>query len=73
MATKVKIEDQIEEITRLFEHDQQNFRLAEKPGDIPISYEAITAQWLTHAICSDIPGAAVTEFSLDTPDDGPAV
>ena len=68
MATR--IEQQIAEITRLYELDQANPRMAVAPGDIPISYEAITPEWLTHILCKDVPGAKVVSCSLDVPDDG---
>jgi hypothetical protein len=40
------------------------------PTDIPISFEAITPEWLTAVICRSVPGARVMSHHLDSPDDG---
>ncbi len=40
------------------------------PRQLPYSFEAITAQWLTAILCADHPGAEVKDFDLDRPDDG---
>lgn len=34
-------------------------------GDVPCSPTAITAEWLTAAICSEVPGAAVTRVAVE--------
>jgi thiamine kinase-like enzyme len=62
--------DMIAEITRQFEIDQKSGRKAAHAGDIPISYEAITPEWLTHVVCRGVPGAKVASYHLDTPDNG---
>lgn len=64
------IDAQIAEITRLYEEDQKSDRLAVNPGDIPISYEAITDEWLTNVLCNSTAGAKVTGHRLDKADDG---
>lgn len=43
-----------------------------KADDLPLSYEALTAEWLTDALCRDVAGAAVTDFSLGPVDSGSA-
>jgi len=65
-----KIDDLIAQITRLYEQDQKNPRQAVMPEDVPISYESITPEWLTHILCKDVPGAKVVSYTLDEPDNG---
>lgn len=38
--------------------------------DIPISFEAITPQWLSLVLCADTPGAKVTGLTLGSSDEG---
>lgn len=59
-----------EQITAEFENDQKNLRPAVKPDDIPINYDLITSEWLTHIVCKEHPGARVISHRLDAPDDG---
>jgi hypothetical protein len=59
-----------EQIRAEFEADERNPALAVRPGDIPINYDRITPEWLTHVLCKDHPHAAVTSHRLDEPDDG---
>jgi len=59
-----------EQITREYALEQKANRKAVAPDDIPISYEAITPEWLTHIVCKGHPGAKVTDFRLDVPDEG---
>jgi hypothetical protein len=58
-----------EQIRALYERDQRANALAVAPTDIPVSYEAITPEWLTHILCADVPGAQVTGFELGPADD----
>jgi len=62
--------DLTEQITREYEIEQKNSRKAVNSEDIPISYEAITPEWLTHILCKQHPGAKVIDHQLDVPDDG---
>jgi len=62
--------DLTEQITREYEREHQDWRPAVELDDIPLSYEAITPQWLTHVLCRDHPGAEVVDVSLGEPDDG---
>lgn len=41
-----------------------------KASELPLSYEAITEEWLTDALCSAAPGAMVTGFQLGPVDSG---
>lgn len=61
----------IEQIQAAYERDQ--LRKDEKvyaASELPLSYEAITAEWLTDILCSKHPGAAVTAHRLGEPDSG---
>lgn len=62
--------DKIERIKAAYERDMREQPKATKLGDIPISYEAITPEWMTANLCRDVPGAAVTEIILGEPDSG---
>jgi hypothetical protein len=63
-------QDKIELIKRAYEQDMREQPKAVEFGDIPISYEAITPEWMTAILCGDVPGAVVTDLSLDDPDSG---
>lgn len=39
-------------------------------NDIPLSYELISDEWLTKALCAREPGAKVVAHALDVPDEG---
>lgn len=58
-----------EKIKALYERDQALNSKARHATDIPISYEAITPEWLTHVLCGKTPGAQVVDFRLGPPDD----
>lgn len=58
------------QITREYELEQGSERKAVNADDIPISYEAITSEWLTHILCRGQPEARVITHRLDTPDEG---
>lgn len=64
------MEDLTEQITREYEIEQRGNPKAIKPEDIPISYEAITPEWLTHILCKEHSGAKVIGCRLDVADDG---
>ena len=40
--------------------------------ELPISYEAITTDWLSDVLCAGHPGSAVVEVHMDAPDNGSA-
>jgi aminoglycoside phosphotransferase (APT) family kinase protein len=60
----------VEKITRLYHEDQASGRKAIRLGDIPISYESMTPEWLTAVLCGNHPGAQVTTFRLGPRDSG---
>lgn len=62
--------DLSEQIIREYEADRERNPIAIHPDDIPISYDAITDEWLTHIVCKNHPGARVTDHRLDAQDDG---
>lgn len=70
LGNQVNMHELTEQITREYEREQRGSPLAVDPGDIPISYEAITDEWLTHILCKDHPGARVIDHRLDLEDDG---
>ncbi|MFA5632779.1 MAG: phosphotransferase [Porticoccaceae bacterium] len=59
-----------EQIKTLYERDQRSNTRAVAASDIPTSYAAITPEWLDHFVCTDVPGAAITDFTLGPADDG---
>lgn len=59
-----------ETIARRFEAEQVARPLARMLNDVPGTYEAITADWLTAVLCRDVPGARVTSFSIADRSDG---
>lgn len=59
-----------ETIKAAYRRDQDEKPLALQAGDIPVSYDAITAEWLTAVLCKRHPAAAVTSFSLGAVDSG---
>lgn len=63
--------DPITRIKAAYDLDQQ--RKGEKvfaAEHLPLSYEAITDQWLTDVLCKRHPGAQVVAHTLDAPDNG---
>lgn len=60
----------IEQITQEYEKDQKSEAVAVTLDDIPLSYESITAEWLTKVMCRDHPGAEVVSIDLGPPDTG---
>lgn len=62
--------DVADRIRVLHERDRRSGAVARELEDIPVSFEAITDEWLTAVLCRAVPGAAVTDHSLDVADDG---
>lgn len=60
----------VEKITRAYELDQQRNVIAREASDLPLSFEAITREWLTNVLCKSVPGAEVVSFELGAPDVG---
>ena len=63
-------DDKLTRIKAAFAREQISKPMARDAADIPVSYEAITPEWLTAILCRDVAGAAVTAFRLDVPDSG---
>jgi thiamine kinase-like enzyme len=64
------IQEEIQELTRIYEEDQASGKKAVELEDIPISYEAITPEWLTATLCQSHPGARVVDCKLGPRDSG---
>lgn len=62
--------DKFERIKAIFAQEQIDQPIAREYGDIPVSYEAITVEWMTAIMCRDTPGAAVTGVRLGDVDTG---
>lgn len=66
----MSIENLLERIQAAYQRDMNNPREAVGAEDLPLSYEAITDQWLTNVLCSKVLGAQVLEHRLSEPDNG---
>lgn len=62
----------LERIQNAYQRDMDNPRVAVQAADLPLSYEAITDQWLTNVLCQAYPGAQVLAHTLSEPDNGSA-
>jgi hypothetical protein len=60
----------VEKIRAAYERDKNADAVATAKSGLPLSYNSITADWLTQVLCKNVPGAHVTSFSLGPPDDG---
>ncbi|MCK9466690.1 MAG: aminoglycoside phosphotransferase family protein [Thiopseudomonas sp.] len=60
----------VEKIAAAYERDQARAGKKASIDELPLSYEALTAEWLTHALCRSVPGAVVDKFELGPVDDG---
>lgn len=59
-----------ENIADIYRAEQVKQPKARTLDDVPGTYEAITAEWLTAVLCRNAPGAAVTEFRVTDRSDG---
>jgi hypothetical protein len=58
-------------IQAAFEQDRtRRYEPVHRASQLPLSYEAITDEWLTDVLCRGHPGAAVTGHELSAPDSG---
>ena len=57
-------------IQECYDEEQKTPPVPRKYGDIPISYDAITTQWLTATLGREHPEAMVKSFKLGPKDDG---
>jgi hypothetical protein len=62
--------DRFERIRQIYAREQVEKPVARQFGDIPVSYESITPEWMTAILCRDTPRAQVTEVRLGDPDSG---
>jgi thiamine kinase-like enzyme len=61
----------IASIKSAYELDRQRGAVkVRSAGELPLSYEAITEQWLTDILCGNCPGARVQSFELGPTDNG---
>lgn len=59
-----------EKIADIYRAELAAGRKARTLDDVPGTYEAITAEWLTAVICRDTPGAEVVDFRVTDRSDG---
>lgn len=59
-----------EQIITAYESESESRTAPVKIGDLPLSYEAITPEWMTSVLCRRVPGAKVTSLTLGAPDSG---
>lgn len=62
--------DRFARIRERFEEEARAARVPRLATDLPHTYEAITAEWLTAVLCAAHPGAHVTAFRLGPRDEG---
>lgn len=61
----------LEQIQTAFAADQvRGFQKVTTTAELPRSYEELTEEWLTQALCGGVSGAEITAFSLGAPDNG---
>lgn len=64
------IEQQFAKIKELYEAELAAQTVVTTLDQIPFSYELISDEWLSKAICRDAPGVKVVSHTLDEPDEG---
>ena len=57
-------------IQALYDEEVASNQIARTAEDVPLSYESITDEWLTAALCARTPGAHVVGHTLGPVDDG---
>lgn len=63
--------DVLEKIQSAFDRDQERgFRKVTSTAELPRSYEELTEDWLTEALCGRVHGARVESVTLGEPDNG---
>lgn len=60
----------VDQIKAIYEEEQKRQPRPLGADDLPRSYEEITPQWLTAALCKDVPGARVESLQLGERDSG---
>lgn len=64
------VAERFEKIKAIYFRELERQPIATDVNDLPVSYELISDEWLTKALCAKVPGAQVTGHRLDTPDEG---
>ncbi len=59
-----------EQIRAVYAEAEKKAQPARTIEDVPLSYQAITPEWMTAVLCRDAPGAAVTDVRLGEASDG---
>jgi thiamine kinase-like enzyme len=62
--------ERFEKIKVIYFKELEQQPVATEITDIPVSYELISDEWLTKALCAKVTGAKVVSHTLDTPDEG---
>ncbi|KAF4462142.1 aminoglycoside phosphotransferase [Fusarium albosuccineum] len=64
--------DIVQYVRQCCKEEELNPPVPRKYGDIPVSYEAITKEWLAVTLAQDTAGAAIKTFTLGPKDNGSA-
>jgi aminoglycoside phosphotransferase (APT) family kinase protein len=64
------MDDLLTRLTTIYDEEVARGAKAVEADDIPLNYESITPEWLTHHLCKGVSGAKVVSHSLDDVDDG---
>ncbi len=64
------IAERFEQVKKIYFRELKQQPVATDINDIPVSYELISDEWLSKALCSKVPGARVVSHTLDVPDEG---
>ncbi|CAH0056100.1 unnamed protein product [Clonostachys solani] len=64
--------DTVDQIRRFFEEEARNPPIPRHYGDIPVSYDVITRDWLTATLARDCENTVVKSFTLGAEDNGSA-
>lgn len=62
--------ERFEKVKAIYAREIEQQLVVNDITQIPASYELISDEWLTKALCGKVPGAQVTAHRLDTPDEG---
>eukprot|EP00456_Euglypha_rotunda_P058131 TRINITY_DN48250_c0_g1_i1.p2 TRINITY_DN48250_c0_g1~~TRINITY_DN48250_c0_g1_i1.p2 ORF type:complete len:102 (-),score=20.63 TRINITY_DN48250_c0_g1_i1:10-288(-) len=60
----------VDRISKAYEADQARASEPLRIGSLPLSYEALTNEWLSDALCRGIAGGQVVSYSLGPVDTG---
>ena len=62
--------EKVEKIRKAYAAELKDKPVAKVYGEIPVSYDSITSEWLTATLGRDHPGSKVVNHTLDEPDSG---